>query len=85
MKEEDAFHEATMLLSSTASIKGIPWNICTAVLDRVAEDYERLRELGFDRHSSLLNHGTDGSKRFAVKSLPSVQRRPTTRIKLMQW
>ena len=51
MKEEAAFHEATTLLSSTRPLTEIHGALAQPVLDRVAEDYERLRQLGVDRHS----------------------------------
>jgi ferrous iron transport protein B len=51
MKEDAAFHEATMLLSSPRSLKEFQGSVAQPVLDHVAHDYERLRQLGFDRHS----------------------------------
>ena len=50
-KEDDAFHVAAMLLSSPRPLKEFQGIIAQPVLDRAAQDYNRLRELGFDRHS----------------------------------
>jgi ferrous iron transport protein B len=51
MKEDAAFHEATMLLSTPRSLNEFRGAIAQPVLDHVAQDYERLRQLGYDRHS----------------------------------
>jgi ferrous iron transport protein B len=51
MKEEAAFHEATTLLSSPRALNEFRGTIAQPILDQVAQDYERLRMLGFDRHS----------------------------------
>jgi ferrous iron transport protein B len=51
MKEEAAFHEATTLLSSPRSLNEYHGTFAQVVLDHVAQDYEHLRQLGFDRHA----------------------------------
>ncbi len=43
MKEDAAFHEATILLSSPRSLKEFHGSIAQLILDQVAQDYERLR------------------------------------------
>ena len=51
MKEDAAFHEAAMLLSSPCSLEEFQGTIAQPVLDHVVQDYDRLHQLGYDRHS----------------------------------
>ncbi len=51
MKEDAAFHEAAMLLSSPRSLREFQGTIAQPVLDHAAQDHGRLHLLGYDRHS----------------------------------
>jgi ferrous iron transport protein B len=50
-KEEVAFYEATMLLSTTRPLQEFRDKIPEPVIDHVCQDYRRLQQLGFDRYS----------------------------------
>jgi ferrous iron transport protein B len=75
MKEDAAFHEATMLLSSPRSLKEFQGSIAQPVLDHVAQDYERLRQLGFDRHSVFVESRYQWIKTICNKVISNGQKK----------
>jgi ferrous iron transport protein B len=75
MKEDAAFHEATMLLSSPRSLTEFQGPIAQPVLDHVVQDYERLRQLGFDRHSVFVESRYQWIKTICDKVISNGQKK----------
>jgi ferrous iron transport protein B len=75
LKEEVAFYEATMLLSTTRSLEEFHGTIPAPVIDHVCRDYRRLEQLGVDRYSVFARARHEWIRRICTTAISQGQKK----------